>query len=324
MVDLCGEGEWFVGTRGGSGDHAAIKFARRGQVAHVSFFPFEVLGFAPFFPDHSLIVCNSGIQAKKAEGARETYNRRVLGYVVGELLFKRFYPQLADRIEHLRDIRCERLGIALSDLYRMLKALPLRIQTEEMFERFGPFSPTETEKLQNILSAITNRHVPYDVRGLVLYGIAECERALRCPDLLHANDAHGLGQWWNVSHDGDRVVTYDDHWHPEPFGADASDDSLDTLIVDLGSGDAQRVAGAQLHLQPGCYACSTPEIDLIVDLAVRLPGVKGAQISGAGLGGCVMILVENEHSDEAIQALRSRALDAKCYAPVEGAGLVSI
>lgn len=324
MVDLCGEGEWFVGTRGGSGDHAAIKFARRGQVAHVSFFPFEVVGFAPFFPDHALIVCNSGVQAKKAEGARETYNRKVMGYVAGELLFKRFYPNLADRIEHLRDLTPKRLGIPLAEFYRLLKALPVRIQTEELFDRFGPFSPAETEKLQTILSGITNRHLPFEVRGLVLYGIAECERARLCPELLQAGDAAALGHWWNISHDGDRVVTYDSHWHPSPYEADVSDGYLEQLIMDLESGEPQRVAGTPSHLQRGCYACSTPEIDLICDLALRLPGVKGAQISGAGLGGCVMILVESQHTEETLHAFRSRALDATAYAPVEGAGPVSI
>jgi len=40
FVDLCGEGEWFVGSRGGAADHAAIRFGRRGSIAHVRFFPF--------------------------------------------------------------------------------------------------------------------------------------------------------------------------------------------------------------------------------------------------------------------------------------------
>jgi len=320
MVDLCGEGEWFVGTRGGSGDHAAIKFARRGQVAHVSFLPFAVKEFVPFFTDHSLIVCNSGIQAKKSEGARETYNRKVLGYVVGEMLFKRFYPHLADRIEHLRDIRCEHLGLSLPDLYRMLKALPVEMCTSELLERFSPFSDAEMGKLSNILSALEDNDRPYDVRGLVLYGLAECERSLRCPELLRGGDAGTLGQWWNLSHDGDRVVSHDDQWRPQPYAAEVSDGYLDGLIADLESHDPQRAARAQIHLQRGCYACSTPEIDLIADLALRRPGVKGAQISGAGLGGCVMILVADEHRDDLLEVLRSRALDATYYAPVEGAG----
>ena len=32
LVTLCGEGEWFVGTRGGSADHAAVKMGSQGSV----------------------------------------------------------------------------------------------------------------------------------------------------------------------------------------------------------------------------------------------------------------------------------------------------
>ncbi|NIA20671.1 MAG: NTP transferase domain-containing protein [Anaerolineaceae bacterium] len=41
FVDLCGEGEWYVGSRGGAGDHAAMKFGRRSQVSRIRFFPFD-------------------------------------------------------------------------------------------------------------------------------------------------------------------------------------------------------------------------------------------------------------------------------------------
>ena len=254
MVDLCGEGEWFVGTRGGSSDHAAIKFARRGQVAHVSLFPFEVKEFVPFFADHALVVCNSGIQAKKSEGARETYNRKVLGYTIGEMLFERFFPQFAQKIGHLRDITCDNLGVELADLYRMLKALPLQLTEGELRGRYGRFSDEEEDKVAGILSAVEDRGTPYDVRGLVVYGIAECERSLRCPELLHEGDAETLGKWWSLSHDGDRVVSHDADWRPHAFAADISDAWLDRLAADAGSGDPGRVQSARLALQRGRYA----------------------------------------------------------------------
>ncbi|NOY59929.1 MAG: NTP transferase domain-containing protein [Calditrichaeota bacterium] len=39
FVELCGEGEWYVGTRGGAGDHAAMKLAQKGQLVQLGFFP---------------------------------------------------------------------------------------------------------------------------------------------------------------------------------------------------------------------------------------------------------------------------------------------
>ena len=60
---------------------------------------------------------------------------------------------------------------------------------------------------------------------------------------------------------------------------------MDGLIRDSVSPDPARRDRARLWMQPGSYACSTPKIDRIVDLAGAQQGVVGAQLSGAGLGG---------------------------------------
>jgi len=69
---------------------------------------------------------------------------------------------------------------------------------------------------------------------------------------------------------------------------------------------------------------------LIIDLANSIPGVKGAQLSGAGLGGCAMVLVEESAVEELI-----RTLTDKYYAtsdlepaiavctPVAGSGVIT-
>jgi len=40
-----------------------------------------------------------------------------------------------------------------------------------------------------------------------------------------------------------------------------------------------------------------PEIDLMVDIALPTKGVAGAQLAGAGLGGCMMVLAQEEAVD---------------------------
>jgi mevalonate kinase len=77
----------------------------------------------------------------------------------------------------------------------------------------------------------------------------------------------------------------------EPFEADISDDRLHALMDDAISWELSRRERAELHRQPGAYRCSIREIDALVDIACRTPGVQGAQIAGAGLGGCAMVLV---------------------------------
>ncbi len=44
------------------------------------------------------------------------------------------------------------------------------------------------------------------------------------------------------------------------------------------------------------FAVSTPELDLLVELAT-LHGAYGARLTGAGFGGCIVALVPPEHLD---------------------------
>ncbi len=48
---------------------------------------------------------------------------------------------------------------------------------------------------------------------------------------------------------------------------------------------------------------STPELDLLVNLARQLPGVLGARLTGAGFGGATVTLVKRERADEVAHAL---------------------
>jgi hypothetical protein len=168
----------------------------------------------------------------------------------------------------------------------------------------------------------------YHPRGVLLYGVAEIVRSRMCVDLLESSQVEAFGRLMKVSHDGDRVA------RPRPDGkyelveGDADDGYLNALIADLASEDPKRVLGAQLWMQPGAYACSTVEIDEMVDIASSVPGVVGAQLAGAGLGGCIMILAHHQ----SVPAVR-KALAAGYYRPrglepaaipcitVEGAGL---
>ena len=108
-----------------------------------------------------------------------------------------------------------------------------------------------------------------------------------------------------------------------------TDECLHQLINDLASEDPDRVLRAQLQMQPGCYACSTPEIDRMTDIVAAVPGVAGAQIAGAGLGGCIMVLARHESVDSVRKALVREYYRPAGLKPavipcigVEGAGLV--
>jgi N-acetylgalactosamine kinase len=289
FVDLCGQGEWFVGTRGGSADHAAIKYGQRGKVVKVTFFEFAVQDIVPFPEDYALLVCDSGVKAQKTTNAKDQFNHRVACYRIGTLLIKEYFPQYAPLIQHLRDINTRTLNIPLSWIYKILLHLPEKITREEL----GRLIPAD--ELQPLFD---NHREPedgiYPLRGVVLYGLAECERSRRYADALKEANLGEIGRLMNVSHDGDRVVRLGPEGEVIPHSSPTSNSYLLGLIEDLESGDLERVTRAQLQWQPGAYHCSIPEIDKMVDISLRVDGILGAQLAGAGLGGCMMLLVHEQ------------------------------
>ncbi len=296
LVDLCGEGEWFVGTRGGSADHAAIKFGRENEVVSVSFFPFEILGGHPFPPDVSLLICHSGISAKKTENARERFNARVACYHMAREIIRREFPALAARIHHLRDVNAANLDLSVAGLYGLLKRLPESVSPEQV-EAMAAEHPT----VEKCVAAIdTSRH-DFPLRDVALFGLAECDRSARTARLLDEGDMVGLGRMMNISHDGDRVA----RWRPDqsPFTSRATDRAMDELAARAAEAVPLTESGAALWQQPGAYGCSTAKIDMMVDRVLACPDVLGAQLAGAGLGGCIMVLLEKSAVDHVREVL---------------------
>ncbi len=289
FVNFCGEGEWFVGTRGGSADHAAMKYGAKGTINHVKFHDFELLQQSPFPSTHRLVVCNSFMQAKKAAGAKVAFNSRVASYRLGVALVQQEFPQFAPLIHYVRDISPEVLQVSPGRIYEILLALPESLTAGEIRRRFA-----STDHWPELAPYFQREaaDAAYPVRGVMWFGIAECARSREAAVALNQADMRGLGGLMKISHDGERCFHVDDQLVDTPFVVDTSDGHLQTLVDDLHSWDHRRVANAQLHRQPGAYRCSIREIDAIVDIACRTPGVLGAQIAGAGLGGCAMVLVE--------------------------------
>lgn len=52
------------------------------------------------------------------------------------------------------------------------------------------------------------------------------------------------------------------------------------------------------------YEVSSPELDLLVDLALKQPGVFGARMTGAGFGGCTVNLLRPESTEAFAEAIR--------------------
>ncbi|MBR5023624.1 MAG: NTP transferase domain-containing protein, partial [Victivallales bacterium] len=77
FIELCGEGEWFVGSRGGFGDHAAMKYGRPGKFVHLGFHPFTIGETASLPNDYAVIIADSTLKARKSEGSKDRFNAQV-------------------------------------------------------------------------------------------------------------------------------------------------------------------------------------------------------------------------------------------------------
>ena len=316
FVALSGEGEWFVGSRGGAGDHAAMKCGKRGQITHMNFFPFSVGESITWPEEYKIVVANSGIKAKKSGGARDKFNAMVTSYELAYLWVLKEFPEYKDRIHCLRDINAKNLGITESELYKLLLRVPLTVKTDEIYELY----PEEHHKRIRRTLSSHNNFPEYRLRGVLLYGLSECARAKHCIELLKEQNYERLGELMCLSHNGDRV------WqNGKPYQGEDSDEYLLGLIEDLQSGNPERIKSAKLYNQAGTYACSTREIDMLIDYIISREGVLGAQLSGAGLGGCVIALVKNDAVDKVIESLnqvyykvRNLPPSANVFTPVAG------
>ena len=282
FIDLCGEGEWFVGSRGGAGDHAAMKCGRKNSIVHLGFKPFEVGESAAFSDRYAVIVANSMLKAKKSEGSRDKFNTKVACYEIAFMLLKRAYPSL--ELREFRDLTKIR---PYSELYRMLKKVP------ETMTRGGikALLPEYESELKRIFMNHADPGI-YELRGVALYGISECERSERFMDTLKSGDYKAIGEMMKISHNGDRIRE-----------TSITDELLDTLAEE----------NADIALQSGAYGCSTGQIDALCDLMNATDGVLGSELVGAGLGGCVIALVEKDKADTVLEKIGTEYYDRHGY-----------
>jgi N-acetylgalactosamine kinase len=319
LAEHCGQAEWYVGTRGGCSDHAAILAGKPNALLHITAFPMTV-DSAALPAGYSFVLANSLIEAKKQAGARDAFNSRVAAYVFGLMLIRKYFPQHADKLEYLRDVNPEKLGVDPSGILRIVKSLPPSALRQDILDML----PECEHDVRNVFRSHAEPEQGYPIRQVCLYGIAECIRADMVPRCLGTADMKTFGQLINASHDGDRVTRLVDG---QRVAVDNSypDERIDALIRELESGDPERVSRAALWCQSGGYDVSLPEIDTLVDIALASPGVIGAGLVGAGMGGCIVAVVEDARVPVLIENLaqqyyrpRNLHLETKVVTPVGG------
>ncbi len=329
LLDVYGYGEWYIGTRGGTGDQAAIKLCRRGSVQPIITTPeFRALQPAPMPEGYDIVLYQSGDAANKSvEPFKTAFNAPIISYQAAEMMLTGFvrehHPARLDDLLARRasmDVRHHRvyLGDAVNDailseaeVYRFLQVSPSRIGREELFARFQDHGETFRAGIQ----LAREPEGGYHVRDVAAFGFGECARAKHAGPLLAAGDVEGFAEMMNVSQLGDRVTEV----------ADAASRRLKFL-----DGDALAAAREErlpLRRVAGDYRVSTANIDRMVSICLRCPGVLGARLSGAGLGG-MLIVLGRQGFDESLDPMLhreyyeplNRELQKIRIVPSEGAG----
>jgi hypothetical protein len=240
---------------------------------------------------------------------------------IGLLMVRDRFPGLAHFLDRVSDLNPRRLGVTPSRIYAMLLHTPV-----EATRKSAPrqLSRPNRDRLEKLIET----HDPEEgflVRDALLFAVAECMRSEAFADCLARGDMETVGRLMRRSHDAERALP-----RPTPDAVAGmlpctTDARLRELIADLASEDPERVAKAQIENQPGRYGSSTPRIDALVDAALAAPGVVGAQLSGSGMGGCVMVLVRDHGLGTLAAALRRAAPAAvtQPLAPAAGSGALA-
>lgn len=94
-------------------------------------------------------------------------------------------------------------------------------------------------------------------------------------------------------------------------------DRVDKAITAIKTGDIQQFGQLMYATHASLrdlYEVSTPELDLLVEIASSLPGIYGARLTGAGFGGCTVNMVEASQAEAFAQELRAKYAALTPYA----------
>lgn len=287
LIRLGQESEWYAGARTGMSDQAAMVLGGRDSLVNVAIHPDDLdLNAArrvPFPDDLAVLVVDSHTTRSLSGAQLVEYTRNRFAYSLAmEVLRQELAAMGRDAkaiagIRYLSDLNTARLadwgGPAF--LYECLKRIDESIDIAALGARYDlPQLPGEYDRYFGTVEE-EFRPKTINLRGPLLFGIAESERARVFPDLLARGDFEKAGGLMTVGHDGDRVSDR----HGIRFASDVGDARLDRLA---------KIA-APVEWCPGAYGASSPALDFIVDQALDA-GALGASLTGGGIAGAVLVM----------------------------------
>ena len=293
------DAEWYTGSRCGTCDQAAIVLGRPGAVIHTSLYPkaFSTADArAIALPDNLRVLVINSYTHRSISGAEKiAYTLNRFAYSMAMEIFQQTlrnagYPQeTVAACGRLSNITPEALGGG-DALYAVLRQIPESISLAELRNRC--VLPDLDREFQRYFGDVPPARQPQEIglRGPLLFGIAESERARRFATALESGDHHRAGQLMTIGHDGDRRV--------DQAGSTIQQRSDDAWLQECASG------GLPIEECAGVYGASSPALDYLVDAALA-HGALGASLTGAGIAGTVLALCNAKDTTALAEGVRS-------------------
>ncbi len=293
------DAEWYTGARTGVSDQAAMVLGRRGMLVNAALLAddLDLSGVQRIpFPDMLRVLVIDSHTSRNLSGAQlSAYAANRFAYSMAleilrqELLSMGIAPDCVAAMDRLSRIDADALGGPHS-IVQLLRRIPVSLSPEELRDRYqiADFDEIYARYFGGVPPA--HRPTCINLRGPLLFGLAESDRARRFAQALKSEDYTLAGRLMNVGHDGDRVVDAEG----SPFRRDVGDKVL----------DAMEQGDLPLAFWPGDYGASSPVLDALVDSA-NAAGALGASLTGAGIAGVVLALCRAEDADHIAEAVRA-------------------
>ena len=203
LAERMAEAEYYVGTRGGGMDQAASLCGESGKVLKIDFFPLRVRTLS--LPDEAtVVVCDSGVRAKKSEGALRAYNHRAAECRFGALLLRRFL------VGQGRPAHFQRLGDLLGPPWCYSHGDLLALLDEALEEAYEHGALARALGDEDEMSAVLRDYsftdesahptMVFSCGKRFRHIVSDAMRVERCLELLEKGDDAGFGSLMNKGH----------------------------------------------------------------------------------------------------------------------------
>ena len=297
------EAEWYAGSRIGVSDQAAMLLGGKDSVVntalHASCLDERVVRRVLLPPEVSVLVINSYTERSLSGAHLVEYTRNRFAYSLAleilrqEMRSNGFPEDFADSIQSLAAITPQRFDPhgGVKAIYRLLALTPEQAPLSVLKERYQ--LPVFDSAYADFFGTVPEHLRPTEIalRGPLLFGIAESERARVFADAVEQRDYVRMGRLMSTGHNGDRRVT----GAGQPYRYDVSDAAITGLAK----------AAAPIEWCPGVYGASSPVLDCLVDEALEA-GALGASLTGAGIAGAVIALCHAADASGVSEAIRAR------------------